>query len=163
MKQHLFILFAVLLLAGCTKTNHTAEEWYQKGLIADNPDSAIVYYTRAIEEDTLHIKAYIARSSLFYTLGYYENAMRDYDRAKKLDPSIVIAYALRSDFTEDDGLYDRAIQDFDQAILLDSNNVLAHFGKSIALHSKGKKQEGDQSLPQPDSLLDPFTQRPWDK
>jgi tetratricopeptide (TPR) repeat protein len=55
-------------------------------------EDAIADYTKAIELDPQHTRAYNNRGNAYISLGETESALRDYDTALELDPDLALTY-----------------------------------------------------------------------
>jgi tetratricopeptide (TPR) repeat protein len=55
-------------------------------------EDAVADYTRAIELDPQHTRAYNNRGNAHTSLGEVESALRDYDTALQFDPNLALAY-----------------------------------------------------------------------
>jgi tetratricopeptide (TPR) repeat protein len=104
----------------------TAQEWFNKGYAASNPEDKINFYTEAIHLDPDWSWPYNNRGIAYANKGDYDQAISDYNQALKLDPNYAQAYVNRGCAYADKGDYDQAISDYNQALKLDPNCAQAY-------------------------------------
>ena len=88
-----FVLTCAFGISGQT-TNKEAEAALIKGVNAvknNDFNSAIIYYTKAIELDPKNVEAYYGRGFAYDELKKYPEAIADYTKAIELDPKYVDA------------------------------------------------------------------------
>ena len=120
-----------------TTTNKEAEAALTKGNNAfENKDfdSAIIYFTKAIELDPNYAITYNNRGEAYSNLEQYPEALVDYTKAIELDPNYAIAYNNRGEAYSNlanhpTGTPD-AIADFTKAIELDPKLAAAYFNRA---------------------------------
>ncbi len=54
--------------------------------------NAVLYFSKAIEENDKHTEAYLLRAKAYIHLSKYQLAMEDYQIAMKIDPDFVRTY-----------------------------------------------------------------------
>lgn len=77
---------------------------------------ALADYSKALDDDPSHLKAWVNRGSVFFALGDLEGAVADWTRAAELDPKCAAAYANRALALRQLGRLDDAIADYDRAL-----------------------------------------------
>jgi tetratricopeptide (TPR) repeat protein len=108
-----------------------------KGLYVE----AIEDYTKAIESDPKHSRAYANRGSAEQAKGLLDQAMLDYSKAIDVDPRSALAYTGRGNLKRSKGLLDEAILDHDKAIEFDPAYATAYFNRANAKQAKGLHDE----------------------
>ena len=94
-------------------TDEEAKAAITKGIDAvKNFNSAIIYYTKAIELDPKLTAAYNNRGNAYHNLKNYEVAIADYTKAIELDPKLAAAYNNRGNAYKSLGKNNEANADF---------------------------------------------------
>ena len=99
---------------------------------------AISEYTKAIELDPKHAKAYCHRGVVYRKLGKLDQAISEYNKALELDPNYAAAYNNRGNVYSDLGQYPKAICDFTRAILLNPKYATAYYNRGVAYGNLGQ-------------------------
>ena len=117
------------LLLDDTRRRAEAEKWFnraydegQKG----NRETAIEYYTRAIELNPEYADAYNNRGIAYKNIKEYEKAIRDYNKAIELNPEYAMAYNNRGIAYYNLKEYEEAISDYNKAIELNPEYAAAY-------------------------------------
>ena len=99
--------------------NHTsitylnrANTYNEKGMYA----LALQDYTRAIELDYRHAKAYNGRGLIYFFNNDYQKAIEDFNKAIEIDPKFSEVYSNRGNTYSKMGQIDRAIKDFSKSL-----------------------------------------------
>jgi tetratricopeptide (TPR) repeat protein/predicted Ser/Thr protein kinase len=102
---------------------------------------AIADYTKAIESDPEHSRAYANRGIARQAKGLMEEAFADYTKAIELDPKSALAHTARGAWKRAKGLLDEAIAGYDKAIECDQAYAPAYFNRANAKQAKGQHEE----------------------
>eukprot|EP00605_Chrysophyceae_sp_TOSAG23-4_P001320 GSChrysophyteH1.ASY1.ANO1.1435.1 assembled CDS len=102
---------------------------------------AISYYSRAINIDPTHFKAYFNRGFAKDKLGHYKDAVEDYTEAIHLEPNNAFAFYNRGISFDRQGLYEKALDDFSTAISLIPNNADFFHNRAFCLRKLNKLKE----------------------
>lgn len=92
-----------------------AEQFHATGEL----QSALDYYTWAVESNPNHGLAFGGRGAVFLRLGDSERSLADFDYSIELEPEYAITYFNRGLLLFDFGEYDSALADFARAVELD--------------------------------------------
>ena len=115
-----------------------AREAFARG----NYDSAIDYYTRAIQSGELSTEhqaiTFYNRGRAYADKGDYERAIDDYKQAIRFEPDYAKAFNSRGIAFWQKGEYDRAIADYDRAIRLKPDFAAAFYNRGNAYSDKGQ-------------------------
>lgn len=85
-------------------------------------EQAIIFYTRAIENDNTYAEAYMKRAYILEFTGQTTDAMKDYNKAIALNPQSEIFYNKRAALKMIEMDYKGALTDIDSALNLNSGN-----------------------------------------
>ncbi|MBD3385161.1 tetratricopeptide repeat protein [candidate division KSB1 bacterium] len=102
------------------KEAKTAVDWFHVAINTGNPLEKILYYSRAIELDSLYTKAFNNRGNIYQKLDQPLHALQDYNKALELDPNASAVLVNRAHIYQEMGEYRNAIRDYSRAIDLDS-------------------------------------------
>lgn len=103
----------------------------------DEFQQAIADFSRALDHDPAHVRAYLSRGIAFAKRRDSDRALADFDRAIQLEPTFAPAYGNRAAAFLDKGELDRAIADATTAIRLDPNLTRAYVMRGTAYARKG--------------------------
>jgi tetratricopeptide (TPR) repeat protein len=81
-------------------------------------EEAVADYTKAIEFDPRHTRAYNNRGNAYISLGELESALRDYNTALELDPDLTLTYFNRGLLHYQLGNHEQAIADLEMYLEL---------------------------------------------
>lgn len=99
---------------------------------------AIEKYTRAIELDPGHFKAYFNRGFAYDKIREFEKAVQDYTRALKIDPNNAYAYYNRGIAYDRAGQWNSAIEDFTKAIQILPNYADFYHNRGFCYRKQGR-------------------------
>jgi len=113
--------------------------WYYQGTVLaalGHPDSAIVYFDRALERDPRRLSALNDRGALRLREGDAKGAVQDFSRVIELDSLVWSAYSNRALAWSKLGENERAVADGRKAVAVDPRNpanadVLAQVGVDL--------------------------------
>ncbi len=117
--RHFFLSLLVVTCLFNMEEISAAEDWFLKGISLARAylyDDAIKAFSRAIEENPAHAKAYNNRGAAWYHKRDYDRAIADYTRALDIDRGYADAYNNRGAAWYHKGDYDRAIADYTAAL-----------------------------------------------
>jgi tetratricopeptide (TPR) repeat protein len=140
----------------------TAQEWFQKGYDATNPEDKINFYTEAIHLDPDWSWPYNNRGNAYADKGDYDQAISDYNQALKLDPNCAQAYGNRGNVYADKEDYDKAISDYNQALKLDPNDAQTYNNRGCAYALKGDYHRAREDFLKAKALGDSNAQKALD-
>ena len=87
------LLLAIILLLPLHAHSHNPDDgWIITGksyMTQWDFNQAIFYFSKAIENDPNHTKAYLYRSRAYLMVNRYQEAMDDYQKALTIDPKFV--------------------------------------------------------------------------
>lgn len=106
-------------------------------------EKAVTYYTKAIELNPRHLKAYFNRGFAYDRLQQYEKAIEDYSRALEVDSKNSFAYYNRGISLDKMERFDDAIYNFSMAITLLPTNADFYHNRGFAFR---KKQEIEKAV-----------------
>lgn len=99
-------------------------------------DSALYYFNKAIDADSMFHQAYFRRAALKGKLFTVESAIEDLSKAIEIQPS-PLYFNNRGINRAILGQYDEAVADYDEAIRLDSAYAHAHLNKGASQYYLG--------------------------
>jgi tetratricopeptide (TPR) repeat protein len=102
-----------------------------------DPDTAIVYYTKAIELNPKGAEAHFHRAEAKQAKGDLDGALADLTKAIELEPEQTASYNNRSIVRKDTGDLDGAIADCNKAIELDPADAFAYWNRGLVKKAKG--------------------------
>lgn len=135
-----YTLSAMMMLIALALGLQSSDEFYKRGLEkakAGDHDGALLEFTRAIEADPKHTRAYLNRGLSKARKGDIDGSIPDFTRALELDPKYAMAYNNRGYARRMKRDFDSAIADFTRAIELDPKLALAYANRGIAKREKG--------------------------
>jgi tetratricopeptide (TPR) repeat protein len=122
----------------------SARKWYKDIVVPhrikwlkSNQDSAIEYYSEAIQRDTNSEMSYSNRGYLYFKKGENDRAIEDYTNVIRINPKNAAAYRNRGYLYIKKGDNDQAIVDYDQSLQLNSGNAAAYNNRGVAYQLKG--------------------------
>jgi tetratricopeptide (TPR) repeat protein len=147
MKQCLLIAFCLILtnkISAQSPYTYETKNIYHKGnslYWKSQYDSAVYYFTQAIDRDSLYTDAYYYRAMSFMKLGKYAQSEQDFDCVVVLNPLYKpsfenLVYRDRAELFKLQKQYDKAAQEFYKWAKLAPGDfkpfrILAHFYKTI--------------------------------
>jgi tetratricopeptide (TPR) repeat protein len=115
----------------------TAQEWFERGFNAADPDDKLRFYTEAIRLKPDYADAFYNRGLARYSKGDLEGAARDYDQATRLKPDYAEAFYGRGLAGYGKGDLDGALQDYERAIRLKPEYAEAICDRGLVRYGKG--------------------------
>ncbi|KAF5433807.1 Tetratricopeptide (TPR) repeat containing protein [Candidatus Methanophagaceae archaeon] len=125
------------LLLGDIRKRAGAQKWFNRAYgegKKGNKETAIEYYTKALELNPEYPDAYYNRGATYYNLKDYEKAISDYNKALELNQEYVDAYNNRGLAYGDLKDYGKAISDFNKAIELNPEYADAYNNRGAAYY-----------------------------
>ena len=128
MKKKITLVVSILMI-GLVGVGQTAEEFFESA--AEKGDSgdyqgAISDFTKAIELDSLYVRAYGGRAVNQAKLKNFQEAIADFTKAIELENSYVKGFVGRGIYQAEIGNYKESILDFTEAIELDSSQFVSY-------------------------------------
>ena len=149
--------FMILLLVLCFTTALFAQEtssyWLKRGLVTEDLNLKIIYFTKSIKLDPKNIESYYHRGFAYAVLAndYFDHgddnlglvkcdeAIKDFTKVIKINPKSDSAYCSRGKVFSTLSEYDKAIKDYTKAIELNSSNSEAYYLRGISKYLSGKE------------------------
>lgn len=119
----------------------TAQEWFERGFNADDPDEAIRCYTAALQLQPDYAKAYNNRGVAHANKSDHNEAINDYTEALRLQPDLVSAYINRGLAHDSKRDFDGAINDYTQALRLQPDLASVYTDRGLARAMQGDTTE----------------------
>ncbi len=133
-----------------TEKELTAQEWFERGLNAADPDEKLRFYSEAIRLKPDYAEAFNNRGIARYAKGDLEGALQDYSEAIRLKPDYAIAFNNRGAARFATGDFETALQDYNEAIRLKPDYADAFHNRGLARRAKGDLegalQDYDQAI-----------------
>ncbi len=101
-------------------------------------DSALAFYSKALELNPKYVEAFENRAYVFDKMGRFDEAASDYSKSIGLKPSRYQAYYNRAGVFSKMGLTEKALADYDKVIDLDPMNYDAYNNRGIVLYNGGQ-------------------------
>ena len=127
-----------------TPQSQQADEFHSRGLQFRRQGDfakAIAEYSKAIELDPTHFKAFFNRGFAYDKLNRFDQAVADYTKSIQLEPRNPFCYYNRGISYDRMGALDKAFADFSQAISLQSDNVDFYYNRGFCLRKMGNMNE----------------------
>ncbi|MBW2436277.1 MAG: tetratricopeptide repeat protein [Deltaproteobacteria bacterium] len=127
--------------------NKRDEDWSQKALALwqdghyKDPNKAINYWNRAIENKQNTAIAYSNRGLAYHDLGQHQLAVNDYNRAIEMNPGYAAAYNNRGNSYYELSEYQMALNDFTQSLKLKPKYAKAYLNRGLAFYQMNKNSE----------------------
>lgn len=115
----------------------SAQQWFERGVNASEPDERLRCYTEAIRLHRDWPNAYNNRGVAYSAKGDLDRALQDFDEAIRRRPDYVHAYNNRATARKAKGDLDRALQDYDVAIRLQPTYARAYYNRGNTRKAKG--------------------------
>jgi tetratricopeptide (TPR) repeat protein len=93
-------------------------------------DTAIVYFTEALQIDSTRAGSYKERGVSFRSIGEFTKALSDFNKAIEIDSLYSQAYNSRAICYEGLNLIDQALLDYNKAILLETNSSVYYMNRA---------------------------------
>lgn len=140
-----FVAIWLLNLMGCSVNCNIgasgSQDWFNKGVAAQNLDEQIANYTKAIEIDPDYGKAFVNRGIAKYNSGRFQEAINDYTQAMRLLPDDPKPFNNRGNAKRELGQNTEALLDYGIAIRIDTNCFEALTNRGITYGKLGKQKE----------------------
>jgi len=114
----------------------TAEDYFNKGQEAEEPQEKIEFYNQAIKLNPRYAKAYNYRGLAYFEKKFYEMAVNDYHKAITLEPNNANPYNNLGNYYAVKKDYDRALREYDKAITLSPNDARIYSNRGFAYDRK---------------------------
>jgi tetratricopeptide (TPR) repeat protein len=114
----------------------TAQQWFEQGFVANNPDEQLRCYTQAILLMPDFALAYYNRGIARGENGDLDGAIQDYSDAIRFKPDFSEAYGNRGVARDKKGDLDGAIQDYSDAIHFKPDFADAYFNRGVVRWDK---------------------------
>lgn len=111
-------------------------------------ETAIEYYTRAIQINPRLYHAYNNRANVYLYQGNYEKAVEDYSKAIEIVPKFDTAYVNRANAYQKLGFYDCALKDLNCAIEINPFYLDAYYNKALMFEKLKRPHEAAQAYKQ---------------
>jgi Flp pilus assembly protein TadD len=121
----------------------SANDYYNLGNEAKEPEEKIKYYSKAIEINPYNAQYYYYRGLAYKAKPLLPLAIDDFGKAIMYQANYPSAYVNRGSSYYEMGKYDGAIADYTKAISLDPRDAVTFFRRAIAYQKKG---ENDKAL-----------------
>ncbi len=115
----------------------TAQQWFERGFAAADPDEKLRFYSEAIRLKPDYADAFISRGIARSAKGDVEGALQDFNEAIRLKPDYALAFNNRGVARRDKGDVEGALQDYNEAIRLKPDYATAFINRGIARRAKG--------------------------
>jgi len=136
MKKFIFylLLFPSLAWAGNADDALIRNHFKQGNTFFDNGHyfKALETYTKVIELDPSHIKAYYNRGLVNQKLGFYDRAINDFTRVIQLKSDYIQAFFERGNAYFDEGSYKKAIEDYSKTLKVIPDDAQSLFNRGLA-------------------------------
>jgi len=113
-----------------------AQEWFEQGYKATNPDEQIRCYTEAIRLNPAYATAYNNRGNARTDKGDLDGALQDYTEALHRQPDDADAYYNRGNTRVAKGDLVGALQDYTEAIRLNPAHANAYYNRALLWQQK---------------------------
>jgi len=123
------------------KEGKTAEEWFELGVSAVDPQQKIKYYSNCIELYPENAAAWNNKGVTIKKLGRYEEAITCYDKALAITPKGTGAWTNKGIALDNLGRYEEAIKCFDIALGIDPKNAAAWKNKARVIDNLRRYEE----------------------
>ena len=101
-----------------TEKDLTAQEWFERGFNASDPNGQVRFYSEAIRLKPDYADAFVKRGNAYFTAGDIEGALKDYGEAIRLKPDCAAAFYNRGVALYDRGEVEGSLQAYGEAIRL---------------------------------------------
>jgi len=114
----------------------TAQQWFERGFNATDPDEKVRFYSQAIRLKPDYADAFCNRGIARHK-GDLEGALQDYNEAIRFKPVLAEAFCGRGSARADKGDLEEALQDYNEAIRLKPDLAEAFYSRGFASYDKG--------------------------
>ncbi len=120
-----------------TQQELTAQEWFERGFGATDPDQRIKFYSEAIRLDPSFAEAFNNRGIAHTSKGDLDGAILDFNEAIRLEPDDATAFYNRGIAHQNKGDLDGAISDLSEAIRLNPDDATGFNNRGAVRKEKG--------------------------
>ena len=120
------------------ETELTAQQWFERGLAATDPDEKIRAYSEAIRLKPDYAEAFRNRGTARHTIDDLSGALADYGKAIQLNPNDFHSYQNRGIIRARRGAKTQAKEDYDKAQRLKLDQALPVLQKGIHFRRSGQ-------------------------
>ncbi len=128
---------AAVAAPAVTPRELTAQEWFERGTAATDPEEKMSFYSMAIHLQPDYARAFYNRGIVRHNKGDLEGALKDYDEAIRLTPRFASAFTNRGNTRKAKGNLKGALDDYTEAIRLDPNATRAYSGRALVRDEQG--------------------------
>jgi tetratricopeptide (TPR) repeat protein len=114
----------------------TAQEWFERGFDANDPDEQLRCYTEAFRLQPNYAAALYNRGIARRDKGDLDGALKDYTEAIRLQPNYAGAFNNRGNTRRDKGDLDGALKDYTEAIRLKPDYAGAFYNRALIWNDK---------------------------
>ena len=135
MRFRLLVLALLLVLSGVASRASAGDPLLNAGrdqMAKGNYDSAITYFSMAIDIWSKNDEAYIDRGVACAAKNQLDSAVADLNTALQINPNSSEAYSSRAAVFVMKGVYDQAIADATMALQLNPGNPEAYYTRGVA-------------------------------
>lgn len=125
-------------LKSLSRTESMGLAYYMLGNSDANPDRKIKYFTKTLQLNPMHSRAWYNRSTIWYNKGMFDRALSDFDRAILLEPNHSNAFNNRGNVWHEKGDLTRALADYSKAIELNPGYSRAFNNRCAVWYRKGR-------------------------
>jgi tetratricopeptide (TPR) repeat protein len=136
------------------KEELTAQEWFERGFNATDPDEKIRCYSEAIRLKPDHANTFYSRGTALAKKGDLDGAIKDYDATIRLRPDFVIAFNNRGNALAVRGNLDGAMKDYNEAIRLKPDFAAAFRNRGLARQAQGDLTGAAKDFAEADRLAE---------
>ncbi len=120
-----------------TNTELTAQQWFERGFAAADPNEKVSCYSEAIRLKPDFADAFFNRGNTRHEIGDFDGAIVDFDEVIRLKPEYGDAFMNRGAARKLKGDLKGARRDYSEAIRLNPNYAEAFNNRGIASFDKG--------------------------
>ena len=121
---------------GVSESALNAQEWFEQGFIATDPDEKLRCYAEAIRLDPDFAAAYGNRGNVLRVRGDIEGALEHYGEVIRINPGDGLAYYNRGAALYEIGDLDDALDDFNEAIRLAPDMAAGYVSRGLAYQAR---------------------------
>jgi len=116
----------------------SADEYYNMGNEAKDPDEKINFYTKAIEINPYNAQYHYYRGLAYKSKALFPLAIEDFNKAITNQANYPNAYINRGLCYYEMGQHDAAIADYNKALSLDASDAVTFLRRGISFQKKGE-------------------------
>jgi tetratricopeptide (TPR) repeat protein len=130
------------LAAPAVRRDHEADQWFQRGLQAEqtgqSDKKAEEAYRRCLETDPKHASALVNLGTIYFNRRKLTEADRCYRRAVDADPHYPLAHFNLANLHDERGELEKAREHYEMALELNPKYADAHYNLALLLQSQGE-------------------------